>query len=597
MKYILTSALFFIFSISIYPQWTPQNSGTNQEIKNLYFLNENLGWVCGDDGTILKTINGGIDWISQNISTLDNVHDIFFSDSITGWAVLFEFYPYRHASIIHTTNSGDSWNVQLSINDYTLHSIHFTDENNGWTAGSNGIVFHTTNGGGNWYQQYPPTGGGWLWPIFFLDENVGWTAGDPLFGVFKSTNGGNSWQSYPISVNERIYSLIFLDYLTGWVAAAHGGIAKSTDGGITWENVQSGTSQYLRDIFFIDFNKGWCVGHNGTIIHTTNGGISWNSQASNTDSDLRSVQFINDHIGWAVGTDGVILKYDTDLSFINLISPNGGEILTSGSTYFIEWGSQNVVDVTIEYSTDNGNNWISIVDSIVSAGIYEWTIPNTLTTEGRVRISDLSDPNTYDISDGSFTIQSSKIIMVVSPNGGEILEGGSNYEILWSSNDVEYVKLEYSINNGVNWNLITDSIGSTGIYLWSVPNVLTTQARIKISDVNISSIYDISDEPFRINYIVGVKEDDAVETFNLEQNFPNPFNPMTTVKYQIPEKSLVTVKVYDVLGNEIETLVNEGKKSGSYEITWYAEGLPSGVYFYQLKAGSYIETKKMLLMK
>ncbi len=85
--------------------------------------------------------------------------------------------------------------------------------------------------------------------------------------------------------------------------------------------------------------------------------------------------------------------------------------------------------------------------------------------------------------------------------------------------------------------------------------------------------------------------------YSLSQNFPNPFNPATTIKYQIPELSFVTIKVYDVLGSEIETLVNEENQFGIYEITWYAENLPSGVYFYRLQADSFVETKKMVLMK
>jgi hypothetical protein len=85
--------------------------------------------------------------------------------------------------------------------------------------------------------------------------------------------------------------------------------------------------------------------------------------------------------------------------------------------------------------------------------------------------------------------------------------------------------------------------------------------------------------------------------FILNQNYPNPFNPSTTIHYQIPELSFVTLKVYDVLGSEVTTLVNEEKSTGTYEIIWYGEQLPSGVYFYQLKAGSFIETKKMVLMK
>jgi hypothetical protein len=92
--------------------------------------------------------------------------------------------------------------------------------------------------------------------------------------------------------------------------------------------------------------------------------------------------------------------------------------------------------------------------------------------------------------------------------------------------------------------------------------------------------------------------------FILSCNYPNPFNPTTKIKYSISAvgtsfmKFMVVLKVYDILGNEIATLVNEEKPAGTYELTWSATGgLPSGVYFYQLRAGSYVETKKMILLK
>jgi hypothetical protein len=97
------------------------------------------------------------------------------------------------------------------------------------------------------------------------------------------------------------------------------------------------------------------------------------------------------------------------------------------------------------------------------------------------------------------------------------------------------------------------------------------------------------------------------KTFALEQNYPNPFNPSTNIQYAIGSTQLVTLKVYDMLGNEVATLVNEEKTAGSYELTWNAFNLPSGIYFYQLfvsasqskdgKTGNYIETRKMILLK
>jgi Secretion system C-terminal sorting domain len=87
------------------------------------------------------------------------------------------------------------------------------------------------------------------------------------------------------------------------------------------------------------------------------------------------------------------------------------------------------------------------------------------------------------------------------------------------------------------------------------------------------------------------------EKFALEQNYPNPFNPGTKINFVIPKSSFVNLKVYDVLGNEVATLVEEEKQAGSYEVNFDASQLSSGVYFCKLTAGDFIETKKMLLMK
>ena len=83
----------------------------------------------------------------------------------------------------------------------------------------------------------------------------------------------------------------------------------------------------------------------------------------------------------------------------------------------------------------------------------------------------------------------------------------------------------------------------------------------------------------------------------LSQNYPNPFNPCTKIKYSVPELSFVTIKIYDVLGSEVATLVNEEKPVGTYELNWNAANLPSGVYFYRLQAGDFVQTRKMIFLK
>ena len=100
----------------------------------------------------------------------------------------------------------------------------------------------------------------------------------------------------------------------------------------------------------------------------------------------------------------------------------------------------------------------------------------------------------------------------------------------------------------------------------------------------ITSVFDV--EPFSY-----------VQDYNLYQNFPNPFNPTTTLGYSIPTNNFVTIKLYDVLGNEVITLVNEQKQAGKYEMLYNASNLASGVYYYQINAGDFTQTRKLMLMK
>jgi 5-hydroxyisourate hydrolase-like protein (transthyretin family) len=89
----------------------------------------------------------------------------------------------------------------------------------------------------------------------------------------------------------------------------------------------------------------------------------------------------------------------------------------------------------------------------------------------------------------------------------------------------------------------------------------------------------------------------AVTDYALEQNYPNPFNPSTTIKFQLPKDGMVSLKIYDILGNEISTLINEEKAQGRYEVNFNASSLASGVYIYKIQAGDFVNSKKMLLLK
>ena len=126
------------------------------------------------------------------------------------------------------------------------------------------------------------------------------------------------------------------------------------------------------------------------------------------------------------------------------------------------------------------------------------------------------------------------------------------------------------------------------------PGLGTWLYRLKQMDLDGSIHYS---EPIQIDVVTGVNEESQPLTYALEQNYPNPFNPSTTIKFEVPQNSLTTLRVYNLLGAEVATLVNAEMKPGSHEVKWNPSGQASGLYFYRLKAGSFTETKRMVLLK
>ena len=141
---------------------------------------------------------------------------------------------------------------------------------------------------------------------------------------------------------------------------------------------------------------------------------------------------------------------------------------------------------------------------------------------------------------------------------------------------------------------------SVGAYSWKAVNYIDSlfpgYFNFKVEIESDGWTYWI--DSIKVNVITGVEDEVAMPSaFKLEQNYPNPFNPITKINWQMPARSQVTLKVYDVLGNEVASLVNEDKEAGYHSIDFDGGELPSGVYFYSLRAGNFIDTKNMILLK
>ena len=189
---------------------------------------------------------------------------------------------------------------------------------------------------------------------------------------------------------------------------------------------------------------------------------------------------------------------------------------------------------------------------------------------------------------------------VLSPNGGEIWVVGEPKDITWNAFNVNNVKIELSMDNGVNWSTIVGSTPNTGTYSWIVTATDSSdECIVRITNVENNYIYDISDNTFTIDIISNMEEvlEGIPTEFDLTQNYPNPFNPSTTLAYSIPKESHVSLKIYDVMGREVVELVNGKQTAGAYSVEFDAASLASGTYFYKLTAGEFVSVKKMVLLK
>ncbi|MBN1632604.1 MAG: T9SS type A sorting domain-containing protein [Ignavibacteria bacterium] len=394
-----------------------------------------------------------------------------------------------------------------------------------------------------WISQNSGTGT-ILQGVCLVDSNIGFAVG---WGdvILKTTNGGTNWFSQVSGTSEcSFYGVSFTDANNGTVVGLLivdrnyiGGILRTTNGGTNWI-LQHSPNYWLLGVSFIDANTGFVVGgfyNLSTILKTTNGGTNWISKTSGTTNCLYGVTFTDADNGTIVGINGSILR--TTNGGENWISQTSGTTIGLSSVSFIDANTGFVVGGcgTILKTTNGGENWVS----------------QTSGTTNNLNCVKFCDMN----------------IGTIVGDSGIILR---------------------TTNGGVNWTSQTS--GTT--------NFLTG---VSFIDANTGAAVGYWGKILRTTDGGGVFvkqiSNEIPEGFLLYQNYPNPFNPSTKIKFDIPELSSLKIIIYDLLGKEVVTLVNENIREGSYEVIWDASEYASGVYFYRIYTENYTETKSMILVK
>jgi len=517
-----------------YELFTNSSGQSNKEVQ---FIDSLRGWILVDPGSILRTTNSGLNWASYNITPGGfNYNDMYFADSLNGWIC------GTYGEIYHTSNSGINWVVQRGYqggSPYSdLYSMYFKDLNTGFISKYSGDILKTTNGGNNWfYSYYPPTGN--ITSIKFCNIKTGWIISDDG-SIWKSFNGGFNW-SNQYTAQSTLNSLIVIDSQLVYCSGNSGSFLKTTNSGNNWTEQNIGSNN-LNSIFFINSNSGWVSGNNGDLKKTTNAGQNWITINSNTNKNLNQVLFINDNTGFVIG-DSVILKSINAGQNWNILS-----FINHKLTSIFFQNPQNLF-LTGNYVTGSfpPYDWRHLFKSTDFGNTWVLNFSSYNTDRGYFNTVCFSDSLTGWIGadDGIFKTNNS---------------GTSWY--LWNST--------YSINNiCFKENNIGWMVGKNSMIFTTYENTVNIQNKNQI----------------------------IVSNYKLFQNYPNPFNPKTNIKYQIKNNSFVSIKIFDILGKEVETLVNEKQSSGIYEVSWDASQYPSGVYFYRLITDGFTDTKKMILLK
>lgn len=370
--------------------------------------------------------------------------------------------------------------------------------------------------------------------------------------VLRSSDDGNTFEDITSNFPDDAYAIHYHNNeLLGIVGINN--IMVSADDGNTWSSrgsitFPSGSGAVL--MMVSDGSDLYAVSNRSYVFKSTDNGANWSSIFVDISSDLLGIDFAvagQKMVFVSAGGVGAVVSLDGG---VNWEVKNPPTILGNVVTFNNEiYGGGAGI-----YKLDDSGNWIS-----KNNGIPELTA------------------GTYANSKGLVSSGDNIFVFVSTLFEGFIYHSNDNGEN-WTEYDTELPK---SITTGLH-DFITPHKNSITAYLYGLAIFAPNYTGVYKSNLTSTSVNDNLEVP---------------SDFNLSQNYPNPFNPSTIIEYSLVNSEFVTLKVYDVLGNEISTLVNEQKNAGKYKMNFDASSLTSGIYIYRLSAGNNILSRKMILIK
>jgi len=525
--------LLFCFAANA-QQWSPQSSGTTATLRSVKAVDNNIVWAAGDNGLVLNTSDGGTTWIIKT----------------------------------PTQTSFDNYgNTSFDIN--TAIVIGCT-----WPPGTGAKIWKTTDSGNTWMEKYY-SANNWANNIHFFDSNNGIYIGDPdpynsaQWNILTTTDQGNSWNRVPQS-----------NYPPSDSACGEYGLIRSYGA--------SGDT-----IWFSTYYE-YCSTKNNRIFRSTDRGYNW------TTFNMPYQGYTGGWISFSSSTYGVAISNPyglvsrtadagTTWTIIDTIgiSPWAVRNVPGYPNFFLAVGEDASTNGTSYYSNDSGYFW-----DILSPPLQSILLDVSLTQDSAWAVGNSGTILTLDIEPilpvelTSFTaISQAGNVTLNWITATEINNLGFEIErkIIQSEFEGQWVRIGFKEGYG------TTTEPKEYSFVDDISGIAANSLSYRLIQIDFDGTYEYSDEV--------LVDNPAPLNYALQQNYPNPFNPATTISYSLPLKSQVELVIYNTLGESVIRLVNEEKEAGKYSVKFDATNLPSGIYFYRLQAGSFVETKKMVLMK
>jgi len=548
----------FIFAQEGVDIWTTTTTTIGRVYgMDIYQLNQDVMYACGLDQGVNRSTDGGLTWSAVNNGLLNTqVQAIALpKDHPIGQFVIYAgTAPGANDGVYKTTNGGDSWTrivngiaepagtlgVQALLVLPDPNIVYCTIFNA--TANATNGIYKTTDGGANWF---------------------------PIVNGIGAIKNFLALAMSPADPN-TIYAGTSFDPITSTGPSA---IYKSTDGGANWVLSSNGLPtdpteiNPVRVIQVSEDNPNIVAA--GLFMNTVNGGFYLSTDAG---------------ASWAKKHNGLPSATGTLIRSL-AIRP----VLTN--QYFVGLDRSTPTDIGVFITTDGGDNWSSF-NSGTMLNTYGVRALVFNTTGNHTLFAGCGTATGQGVYEYTFSFVPVELVSF----SAEVVSGQVNLSWITATEinnygfEIERRNAESEVYSNIGFVNGNGNSTEMRYYSFSDNSVPVGKYFYRLKQLDFSGTFEYSSE-------VEVSILEVLNDFTLNQNYPNPFNPSTRISFIIPQSGYTTLKIFDVLGNEVANIIEGELNAGSYELQFDASGLSSGIYFYSLTSGEFTKTMKMILSK